>query len=90
MHLDTDYLIAPDEFVGLAPMSVLCERLCSVVNPGIEALDDPFMGGVGGGCRGSDAVVGRGAGAWTAETARKILFYFHEFVSELLQVCWGE
>lgn len=74
VHLDMDYLAAPEDFVGLAPMSLLCERLCSIVNPGVGTLDDPsscaFIGG----------------GAWTERTASDIRWSFREFVSELLQV----
>lgn len=81
VHLDMDYLAAPEDFVGLAPMSLLCERLCSIVNPGVGTLDDPsscaFIGG----------------GAWTERTASDIRWSFRAFISELLQVrmttVWG-
>lgn len=73
VHLDTDLLLSPDDFVGLAPMSVLCARLCSVLNPGVEMLDNP-------GANGDSRV------AWTSETSDTIGSYFREFMSELLQV----
>lgn len=73
VHLDTDYLVTSDDFVGLGPMSVLCARLTSLINPGIDSLDSP------------DAA-GGSAVAWSAETARIVGAYFREFVSELLQV----
>lgn len=74
VHLDMDFVTAPDDFVGLAPMSLLCERLWSVVNPGVGTLDDPSSGTFMGG------------GAWTERTTSEIRWYFKEFVSELLQV----
>lgn len=75
VHLDTDYLVAPKDLVGLAPMSVLCARLSSVLNPGVEDLDLPVLDSPSGG------------GAWSAGTAERIRSLFGEFVSELLQVC---
>lgn len=66
----------PKDFLGLAPMSVLCQRISSALNPGVEDLDCP-LGGAGAG----DVDV------WAPGTAEKIRFLFREFVSELLQVC---
>lgn len=65
-------------------MSVLCARLCSVLNPGVEELDHPLAGGE----------VGEGgfmveASPWKAGTSDKIRFLFGEFTSELLQVRGG-
>lgn len=67
----------PKDFLGLAPMSVLCQRISSVLNPGVENLDCP-LGGAAGGAGGVDV--------WAPGTAVKIRFLFREFVSELLQV----
>lgn len=80
VHLDSDYLCVPKDFLGLAPMSILCARISSVLNPGVEDLDCPLGGGGGGG--GAAAVGGTSAGG----TADNIRFLFREFVSELLQV----
>ena len=79
VHLDTDYLCTPKDFLGLAPTSVLCQRISSVLNPGVEDLDSP-LGGPGG-------AGGAHVGVWAPGTAEKIRFLFREFVSELLQVC---
>ncbi|CAN0001843.1 unnamed protein product, partial [Ectocarpus fasciculatus] len=73
VHLDTDYLCVPKDFVGLAPLSIVCSRISSVLNPGVDDLDCPSGGGAGAG------------GAWAAGTARTIRFLFREFISELLQ-----
>ncbi|CAB1100395.1 unnamed protein product [Ectocarpus sp. CCAP 1310/34] len=75
VHLDTDYLCVPKDFLGLAPMSVVCSRISSVLNPGVDDLDCPSNGGAG-----ADA-----GGVWAAGTARTIRFLFREFISELLQ-----
>ncbi|CAM9333451.1 unnamed protein product [Ectocarpus sp. 4 AP-2014] len=75
VHLDTDYLCVPKDFLGLAPMSVVCSRISSVLNPGVDDLDCPSRGGAG-----ADA-----GGVWAAGTARIIRFLFREFISELLQ-----
>lgn len=40
MHLDTNYVFTPRDFVGLAPTSTLCARLSSALNPGLEEIDD--------------------------------------------------
>lgn len=77
VHLDTDYLCLPKDFLGLAPMSVLCDRISSVVNPGVESLDCPL----------SAASPAAPSGVWTEGTSRQIRFLFREFISELLQVC---
>ena len=65
----------PKDFVGLAPMSVLCARLCSALNPGIDDMDSPLGGGGGG-----------EGGAWPPGISNRIRLLFREFVSELLQV----
>lgn len=75
VHLDTNYLCLPKDFLGLAPMSVLCDRISSVLNPGVESLDCP--------ARPNSAAHG---GVWTEETCRELRFLFREFISELLQV----
>lgn len=69
----------PKDFLGLAPMSVLCQRISSVLNPGVEDLDCPLGGADAAG----------GVGVWAPGTAEKIRFLFREFVSELLQVRCG-
>ncbi|CAM9783661.1 unnamed protein product [Scytosiphon promiscuus] len=76
VHLDSDYLCVPKDFLGLAPMSILCARISSVLNPGVEDLDCPLGGGGGGSAIGGTSAAG---------TASKIRFLFREFVSELLQ-----
>lgn len=78
VYLDTDYLCVPKDFVGLAPMSVLCDRISSILNPGVENLDCPL------GRAGAEAEAG--GCVWAAGAALKIMFLFREFVSELLQV----
>ncbi|CAN0526232.1 unnamed protein product, partial [Ectocarpus sp. 12 AP-2014] len=73
VHLDTDYLCVPKDFLGLAPMSVVCSRISSVLNPGVDDLDCPSSAGADAG------------GVWATGTARTIRFLFREFISELLQ-----
>ncbi|CAN0085277.1 unnamed protein product [Discosporangium mesarthrocarpum] len=41
IDLDTDQLHAPADFVGLSPMVTLRSHLSSLLNPGVDSLDDP-------------------------------------------------
>lgn len=78
IYLDVDVLLSPKDFVGLAPMSILCARLSSVWNPGVDDLDYPLVE--------EGACAGAVSGTWSARTAGDIISLFREFVSELLQV----
>lgn len=78
VYLDVDVLLSPKDFVGLAPMSILCARLSSVWNPGVDDLDYPLEE--------EGACAGAVSGTWSARTASDIISLFREFVAELLQV----
>lgn len=79
IYLDVDVILSPKDFVGLAPMSILCARLSSVWNPGVDDLDYPLEE--------EGACAGAVSGTWSARTASDIISLFREFVAELLQVC---
>jgi len=58
-------------------MAILCDRISSVLNPGVESLDCPVS---------AASAAAPGAG-WTQGTSQEIRLLFREFISELLQVC---